>query len=80
MLELFFEPMQLHNLEMSGDWRMFCSDLCGNNASLGGYAGIARAISMAVEYQKEAAPHTHSLVAVSNVYSHNTLPQIASKL
>ena len=47
---------------------------------MGGYAGIATAIAMAVEYQKEMTPHGHGLVAVSNKYSHNTLPQIAAML
>ena len=47
---------------------------------MGGYAGIATAIAMAVEYQKEMTPHGHGLVAVSNVYSHNTLPEIAAML
>ena len=47
---------------------------------MGGYAGIAAAIAMAVEHQKEMTPHSHGQVAVSNVYSHNTLPQIAEML
>ena len=68
-----------HDPDRAVEWKMKCSDICGNNA-MGGYAGIATAIAMAVEYQKEMTPHGHGLVAVSNVYSHNTLPQIASKL
>ena len=47
---------------------------------MGGYAGIATAIAMAVEPQKEMTPYAYGLVAVSNVYSHNTLPQIAELL
>ena len=60
---------------------MRCSNLFGKNGLLmGGCAGIATAIAMAVEYQKEMAPHGHGVVAVSNVYFHNTLPQIAELL
>ena len=71
----------LHNPDMTGDWKMSCSDRCGSNASLmGGFAGIARAIAMAVEDQKATTPHTHDLAALSNVYSHNTLPVIAFML
>ena len=47
---------------------------------MAGYAGIATAISMAAEYQKEMTPHAHGPVAVSDVYFHNTLPQITSIL
>ena len=71
----------LHNLDLTGDWKMSCSDVFESNASLmGGYPSIARAIAMAVEYQKETTPHTHGLAALSTVYSHNTLPVIASML
>ena len=71
----------LRNPDMTGDWTLSCSDLCGSNASLmSGYASIARGIAIAAEYHREAPPHTRGLAALSIVYSHSTLPVIVFML
>ena len=54
-----------------------CSDYFGCNSKLmGGYAGLATAMSFATEYQGEATPHGHGFVSLANMYQHHTLEEI----
>ena len=58
-----------------------CSDYLGCNSKLmGGYAGIATAMSFATDYQGEATPHGHSFVSLANMYQHNTLEEIGNMI
>ena len=43
---------------------------------MGGYAGLATAMSFATEYQGEATPHGHGFVSLANMYQHHTLEEI----
>ena len=65
----------------SSECKMGCSDLRGSNAKLmGGYAGLASGACFSVEYQKEASPHVHGLVALTNIFSHQSLHAITKHL
>ena len=58
-----------------------CSDCLGcNNKLLGGYAGMATAMSFATEYQGEATPHGHGFVSLANMYQHHTLEEIGNMI
>ena len=58
-----------------------CSNCFGCNQRLmGGYAGLATALAIAVEYTKDGSPHGHGLVALCNLYSTNSLLDIAKML
>ena len=58
-----------------------CSDCLGCNTKLmGGYAGLATAMSFATEYQGEATPHGHGFVSLANMYQHNTLEAIGNMI
>ena len=58
-----------------------CSDMLGCNHKLvGGFAGIACAMAFANEFQGEGTNHGHGFVAMSNMYQHSTLHDIAAML
>ena len=54
--------------------------LGSNHKLLGGYVGLATSLALAIEYTKDGSPHVHGLVALSNLYSSNTLLDIAHML
>ena len=47
---------------------------------MGGYAGMATAMSFATEYQGEATPHGHGFVSLANMYQQNTLEEIGNMI
>ena len=58
-----------------------CSDYFGCNSKLmGGYAGLAAAMSFAIEYQGEATPHAHGFESLANMYQHHTLEEIGNRI
>lgn len=66
------------NPSVLGEWTAGCPNCQGSNHKLlGGYAGVVTAMAFAMEWQKEATPHAHGAVTLSNLSSHNTLYQIS---
>ena len=58
-----------------------CQDVRGKNAKpMGGVGGLAEALALATEFQGDGTPHGHGFTALTNLYQHCSLQDIAAHI